>query len=184
MILQGCLEKMTSCPFCALIEKGSENIVYEDEKVIAMLDPNSAVLGQISIMPKEHYPILEQVPDKIIEHLFKIANLISVALFEQLNAQGTNIILKNGTAAGQEWAHFMATIIPRKKDDGLKFEWTPKHLSEEEMSTVELTLKDTISGIEKDVEAKKEATENKEEKETKKIKSKNNYMVKQLHRMP
>lgn len=176
---------MAECPFCALISKGSENIVYEDDKIIAMLDPNAAVLGQISIMPKEHFPIIEQVPDEIIDHLFQIANVISVSLFEQLNAQGTNIIIKNGTAAGQEWSHFMATIIPRKQDDGLNFEWKQKQLSEEEMSTIEMTLKDVIAGAGKETKEEKEAEKKDDEKEIKKIKAKeDNYLIKQLHRMP
>jgi histidine triad (HIT) family protein len=121
--------------------------VFEDAKVIAILSDRPASAGHILLMPKEHYPIIEQVPDYIISHLFIVANKLSVSVFEGMNAMGTNIIVNNGVAAGQNSAHFMIHIIPRRENDGLNLSWQPKQLSQEEFATTELMVNEFTKAI-------------------------------------
>jgi len=154
---------MIDCNICTFI-KNKRNLLYEDELVYAMLPEKPITLGHIFVVPKKHYPIIEQVPDYEIAPLFKIANKLSSVLFETLKIQGTNMIIQNGIAAGQKHAHFIINIIPRKENDNLKLEWKPKQLSEEEMSTAELKLKDQTHNIGGFI--------------------KENYLIKQLHRIP
>jgi len=125
---------MSSCKHCDEVKNG--NKIFEDDKVVAVLDPNPVSLGHVIVMPKDHFPIIEQVPDYIVSHVFEIVNKISIHLFEALKLQGTNILVSNGIPAGQEQPHFAVNIIPRKQNDGIDFQWEPKQLSEEEMSTV------------------------------------------------
>ncbi|GEM_PF-499414 len=139
---------MQECHLCETIagkRKGWK--VYEDKKIVALLSEIPASAGHVIIMPKEHYPILESVPDYVVAHAFNVANKISVALFEALGAQGTNIIVNNGTAAGQEFAHLMIHVIARRQNDGMNFQWQPRQLTEEQMSTVELTIKEQTKNI-------------------------------------
>jgi histidine triad (HIT) family protein len=173
----------TNCDYCQLIESKT-NLIYEDAKVVAMLAPKPAAIGHIIVLPREHYPIIEQVPDFIVSDLFVKANKISIALFEGLGAHGTNIIVQNGVSAGQKSAHFMVHIIPRKEGDKLDFNWKPRQLTEEEMSTVEIQLKEASAGIgsfqkepEKPVEIEKKVEKIKAGKEE-------NYLIKQLERIP
>ena len=137
-----------ACIICQII---SENVpskkIYEDELVIAVLDVNGANPGHCFVMPKNHYPIIEQVPDIEIGRLFQVSNKISSAIFESLGAQGTNIFVANGIPAGQTVAHFTINVIPRKDNDGINLQWQPRQLSEEEMSTVELKLKEQTKNI-------------------------------------
>lgn len=121
--------------------------VYEDDLVMAVLDVNGANSGHCFVMPKNHYPIIEQVPDFEIGKLFQVSNKISTAIFESLGAQGTNIFVANGIPAGQTVAHFMVNVIPRKENDGINLQWQPKQLSEEEMSTVEIKLKEQSKNV-------------------------------------
>ena len=121
--------------------------IYEDDLVLAVLDINGANPGHCFVMPKNHYAIIEQVPDKEIGRLFQVSNKISSAIFESLGVQGTNIFVANGIPAGQTVAHFTINVIPRKQDDGINLQWQPKQLSEEEMSTVELRLKEQTKNI-------------------------------------
>lgn len=172
-----------TCDYCNLIAK-KENVLYEDKKVIAILAPKPAAQGHMIIMPKEHYPIIEQVPDFIVSDLFIKANKLSVALFEGLGAHGTNIVVQNGVSAGQKSAHFMIHVIPRKEGDSLDLAWKPRQLSEEEASTVEIQVKEAaanIGGFEKEAAKPVEATAKIE-----KIKAgkEENYMIKQLERIP
>ena len=172
-----------NCPFCRIVTDKTKEKIYEDDKVVAILDESPATYGHVLVMPKEHYPIIEQVPDFIISHAFIIANKISVALFETLKAQGTNIIVNNGIAAGQESAHFMINVIARRENDGLNFQWTPKQLSEEEMSTIELQLKEQTKSI-GEFQKEKEKPIEMEEKAKKIAAEEENYLIKRMRRIP
>jgi len=149
---------MTDCLFCNTVE-GTTKLekLYEDKELVAVIHPRPAVPGHIIVFPKKHYPILEQIPDYELAHLFNVVNKISIAVFEGVKSQGTNILIQNGVAAGQEIPHVTIHIIPRKEGDGMDFQWKPKQLSQEEMSTVELKVTKAVAdmgGFEK--EKKKE----------------------------
>ena len=137
-----------SCIICQIIgDRIPSKKVYEDELVMAVLDVNGANPGHCFVMPKNHYPIIEQVPDIEVGRLFQVSNRLSSAIFESLGVQGTNIFVANGLPAGQTVAHFTINVIPRKENDGINLQWQPKQLSEEEISTVELKLKEQTKNI-------------------------------------
>lgn len=137
-----------SCIVCQIVgNRIPSKMVYEDELVMAVIDVNGANPGHCFVMPKNHFPIIEQVPDIEIGRLFQVSNKISSAIFESLGAQGTNIFAANGIPAGQTVAHFTINVIPRKENDGINLQWQPRQLSEEEMSTVELKLKEQTKNI-------------------------------------
>lgn len=173
-----------SCIVCQIVgNKVPSKKVYEDEFVMAVLDFNGANPGHCFVMPKNHYSIIEHVPDIEIGRLFNVSNRISSAIFESLGVQGTNIFVANGIPAGQTVAHFTINVIPRKENDGINLQWQPKQLSEEEMSTVELKLKEQTKNIghfEKEekkpkVHAPKPAVISDEEEE---------YFARQMRRLP
>lgn len=143
------IEKMReTCIICRIIaNKVPAYKIYEDDMALAILDVNGANPGHCFVMPKNHYPIIEQVPDEELTNLFSVANRISSSIFENLKAQGTNIFVANGVPAGQTVAHFMIHVIPRKDNDKVNLQWKPKQLTEEEMSTVELKLKEQVKNI-------------------------------------
>jgi len=113
-------EQKANCPFCKII-KGEipSKKVYEDDKVVAVLDINPAVKGHVLVMPKEHYPILPYVPYEEFKHLFEITQDISRCLKKSLARTGANIFIANGWVAGQQSQHFMLHIIPREDNDGI-----------------------------------------------------------------
>ena len=172
------------CIVCQIIGNNiPSKKIYEDELVMAVLDFNGANPGHCFVMPKSHYPIIEQVPDIEIGRLFQVSNKLSSAIFESLGTQGTSIFVANGIPAGQTIAHFIINVIPRKENDGINLQWQPKQLSEEEMSTIELKLKEQTKNIghfEKEekkakVQAPKQAALSEEEEE---------YFAKQMRRLP
>src|SRR3989344_7843369 len=166
---------------CQICEKIKGKNIYEDEKVIAFLEEKPMSLGHIALTTKEHFTIIEQVPDFIINHLFKIANKIGIAVFESLGALGTNILVNNGIPAGQEHPHFVINIIPRRQNDNINLRFKPKQLNEEEMSALELTLKEqtkNIGAFEKESEGPINIDRDKERI------SGENYMTKILKRIP
>ena len=176
---------LVECSICKLIESRQLTILYEDQDSLVVLADRPTAPGHVIVIPKEHYAILEQVPDSIIGKLGLIVNKVSISVFEVLGSQGTNVLVNNGIIAGQKQAHFMINILPRKEGDGLDFLWTPKKLSEDEMSNAETRIKDhTIANPIVDTSPKApekllpdtEKYDDKEEEE--------NYLLKQLRRIP
>ena len=170
---------MTECEHCKLAEKGEK--VFESKNIVAVMSDKPAALGHVVVLPKEHYTIMEQVPDFIIAEMMNAANKLSTSLFEMMKIEGTNIIVSNGTASGQNVPHFSMSIIPRSSNDGLGFVWQPKSMDEEKMSTIRLQIEHEAKNI---GEFKKEEKKPEEAPKPEEITDEEDYMAKQLERIP
>ncbi|MBI2522758.1 HIT family protein [Candidatus Woesearchaeota archaeon] len=181
-------EKMReSCLICQIIRDSIPSYkLYEDDLALAVLDVNGSNPGHCFVMPKNHYPIIEQVPDAELSHLFSVANKISSSLFENLKVQGTNIFVANGIPAGQTVAHFTINVMPRKENDGINLQWKPKQLTEEEMSTVELKLREQLKniGVKKVEKTKKPAAVMRKAEQMHISDDEGDYFAKQLRKIP
>jgi len=145
-----------NCIFCHIVKgKVSSRKIYEDEKIIAILDINPANPGHILLMPKEHYAIMPLVPDDIIKHIFVAAKKISHILLKTFRAEGTNMLVANGIPAGQKAQHFMVHIIPRKEGDSIGcFDIRKFEAKEEELDRLMKEIKPHIGkflGVGKEV---------------------------------
>ncbi|MBW3015690.1 HIT family protein [Candidatus Woesearchaeota archaeon] len=168
---------MSDCLYCEYMN--TANVLYADEIAVAVLNPKPAVPGHIIVIPKKHYTILEDVPENELEHLFTVANKLGSLVFEVLGANGTNIVVNNGVEASQEVPHFAIHVIPRKEGDGLDFRWKAEQAKPDDLEETELFLKDGLSGKEP-VEKEEETAD-----EVEKIEGgKDNYLIKQLERIP
>jgi len=142
------------CIFCQIISgKVQSKKIYEDQESIAILDINPANPGHIVLLPKEHYSIMPQVPEDIIGHLSMTAKALSNVLLKSIGAQGTNIIIANGVAAGQRAQHFMIHIIPRMENDDLQFTLPQNTLPEEELEQISEKLSKSLGIIQEKSEA-------------------------------
>ena len=154
--------------------------LYEDEDIIAVLNPTPAVFGHSLIFPKKHFTIIQQAPEEIVKKMFHVAQQISGIIFDALGAEGTNVMLNEGFVAGQKHAHVLIHVIPRKKDDGLGFEWPQKQIPEESMNRIYELLK-----VPEGKTAEKPLKEAEPLKtEEKKDISKEDFRIKQLRRIP
>ena len=199
------------CPVCNFIKSKEAKKIYEDQNMVAVLSPNPSSIGHTLIIPKQHFTILEELPNYLVAKLFQLANKVSAALFQSLDIKGTNILVNNGVSANQKYAHFMINVIPRTEGDGLNFAWTPKQLNEEKMSTVELMIKSVLNNMpifekekqkpividekkplitksSKDQAEHKDVQETEEEKSGEKEEDKSgnseNYLIRHLRRIP
>jgi histidine triad (HIT) family protein len=170
---------MSECTFCQLVQK-KVNMLFEDEKVIAMLSPEPVAPGHVIILPKEHSPIIEAVPDFVVGDMFKVANKIGVAVFEALGAQGTNMLIQNGPPAGQKHNHTMLNVIPRFEGDNVQVGWQPKPADEGELSSLESKIKDETKNVGLFEREKPKPVEMEKPKEM----PKEDYRLKNLHRIP
>lgn len=125
------------CVFCQIVAgKVQSKKVYEDDIVLAVLDINPANPGHILLVTKEHYAIMPQIPDDEVAHVFMVAKSLSNSMLRSIDAQGTNIFVANGIAAGQRAQHFMVHVIPRKQNDGVDFVLPQKSMEQSEIEAV------------------------------------------------
>src|SRR3989338_4221832 len=128
------------CIFCQIISgKINSQKIYEDDRCLAVLDINPAAKGHILILPKEHYSIMPQIPDKELGHFFIVGRALSQLLLKVLRVSGTNLFIANGSAAGQRSAHFLFHVIPRKEGDGV-MEFSEKIISKEMQQKVKTAV--------------------------------------------
>ncbi|MBI5391179.1 HIT family protein [Candidatus Woesearchaeota archaeon] len=151
--------------------------VYEDNDIVVLLCDEPSVSGHMVAIPKEHFPILEVMPDPLAGKLFAAATKVSSALFE--HAQGMNVIVQNGISAGQDAAHVQIHLIPRAQNDNINFNWMPKQLSEEEMNNAEFLLKEQAKSVFVEQEHQVHVLDEHQAEEIHE-----NFQVKRLRRMP
>ncbi len=92
--------------------------LYEDDLCIAILDINPVNKGHALVISKECYPTFTDAPLETLSHMMDIARRIDQKQREVLDADGTNIMINNSPASGQEVPHLHIHVIPRKEGDG------------------------------------------------------------------
>lgn len=163
-----------SCEYCQLVQgKGKGKILYENEQLVVAIKDTQVTPGQITVFPKQHFTIIEQVPDDLVTACAILANKVSIAIFESLGAKGTNVVIQNGTAAGQKRPHFAIEVIPRQEEDGLNFQWPARQLTEDELGYL---LEQLTENPEPVIEVVKKKEPVKEQK------GKDNYLLKSLRK--
>ena len=136
------------CIFCQIISgKVQSKKVFEDDVSVGILDINPANPGHILLMPKEHYSIMPQIPEKEIVHLFMLTKSLSNTMLRALEVQGTNIVVANGVVAGQRAQHFMIHIIPRMDNDGLNLNLNEKEIQKEELKKIKIPILKKVNEI-------------------------------------
>ena len=133
---------MENCIFCKIV-KGEIPAakVYESSKFIAFLDISPANKWHTLIIPKKHYERLEDMPDSDGKEFGELQVKIAKAVMKATDAEGFNLLLNNGKAAGQEVMHAHMHIQPRFSGDDFYYKWTHKKYGEGEMQQMQEKIK-------------------------------------------
>lgn len=108
------------CPFCQIVAgKIPSKKVFEDDRLLAILDIRPALKGHTLVMPKEHYPILPLLARDEFEHLITRSAQLCSAVRDAMLSRGCTLFIANGGVAGQQTPHFLLHIIPREQGDDL-----------------------------------------------------------------
>lgn len=111
---------MKDCIFCKIIKKEvSASKLYEDKHAFAFLDISPANKGHTLVIPKKHYETIDKIPEKELGKVMNTVQKIAKALDKI--SDGVNIVQNNKSAAGQLVPHLHFHIIPRYKDDGIRY---------------------------------------------------------------
>jgi len=121
-------EQKKSCIFCKMISGEMPSTkVYEDKKILAVLDINPASKGHMIILPKEHFPIMPYLPTDTFSHMFGMAAPLVDALKKSLLYTGANVFVANGAVAGQQSPHFLIHVFGRDEKDKINcFDFSAK----------------------------------------------------------
>lgn len=107
------------CIFCDLLAGAGEvSICYEDAIAVAFLDIQPVNAGHTLVVPRAHYESLDDVPDDVAAHLFEVATRLSKVIRDVTHAEGMNMVVNSGAAAGQDVFHYHVHLIPRRAGDG------------------------------------------------------------------
>jgi histidine triad (HIT) family protein len=117
---------VAACPFCAIVAgQAPAHLVLEGEKVVAFLDARPLFHGHTLVVPRAHRAVLGELPRDELEPLLASAQVLSAAMEKALGSEGTFVAMNDRVS--QSVAHVHLHIVPRKKGDGLKGFFWPRH---------------------------------------------------------
>ena len=115
---------MNDCIFCKIVEgKLPSSKVYEDDVCMAFLDINPLTPGHTLLIPKRHCASITEACDEDLSALVRRIPGVATAAVKAAGAEGFSVVQLNGSAAGQVVFHLHFHIIPRRKGDGVSFNW-------------------------------------------------------------
>ena len=134
-----------NCTFCKII-RGSipSHKVFEDELSLAFLDHRPLFPGHCLFIVKSHLETIADLPGELVGPLFLNVQLLSRAVTQGMNAEGSFVAVNNRVS--QSVPHFHVHIVPRRKGDGLKgFFWPRRPYKDAE--EIDRTLRALHSAI-------------------------------------
>ncbi len=111
------------CTFCNIVRGRVPCFkVFEDDISLAFLDHRPLFAGHSLFIVKSHLETLWDLPESLVGALFSNVQLLSRAVMQGMQAEGTFVAVNNRVS--QSVPHFHVHIVPRRKGDGLKgFFW-------------------------------------------------------------
>ena len=102
---------MNECIFCKIINGDiPSKKLYEDDKVIVIMDVNPKVDGHSLVIPKEHVTDFMEISDELLTHVYKVAREVSNSLMTKLNANALTLGVNYGDS--QVVKHFHLHLLP------------------------------------------------------------------------
>jgi histidine triad (HIT) family protein len=99
--------------------------VYEDDRVIAIMDIFPATRGHVLVIPRAHAADVHEVADDDLTAAARVARRVAKRAMDRLGADGVTIMQSNGAAAWQTVFHYHVHVIPRYEGDPLVLPWRP-----------------------------------------------------------
>ena len=117
---------MDDCLFCKIAAGELPSTrVYEDERVVAIMDIFPATRGHVLVIPRAHATDLHDVSAADLTAAALAAQRLAGRAVRGLGAAGVTILQSNGAAAWQTVFHYHVHVIPRYEGDPLVLPWRP-----------------------------------------------------------
>lgn len=108
--------------------------LYEDDVCFVIMDINPVVKGHSLVISKVPYKNVAECPENILSHMICVAKKLESTMRSVLKCDGSNILINNDPASGQEVPHIHIHVIPRYCNDGRKFGFAHDTYAEGEMA--------------------------------------------------
>jgi histidine triad (HIT) family protein len=136
------------CIFCKIVTGAIPAAkVLETPEAIALLDINPVNRGHTLVVPMAHYPHLADIPDAIAAATGALLPRLCRAIRAATGADGLNVIVNNGEAAGQTIDHCHWHIIPRFGDDAVNWPWPHSPYIGDELGQMKLRIERELSNV-------------------------------------
>jgi len=133
------------CIFCKIVKGEAPTVkIYEDQRILAMLDIYPATKGHVIIIPKQHHKSIYDMALDEYSYLFGMIRIISSALLENVKPDGLNILYSLGEQAGQRMPHVYIHLIPRYKEDKVAIGWEPLQMDKETFTELQEKITSTL----------------------------------------
>jgi len=133
------------CVFCEIVGgRADAHVVLDDETTLAFLDVRPLFPGHCLVVPKEHYETIRDLPDELVDPFFRNIRLIASVVEDALDAHGSFVAINNKVS--QSVPHLHAHVVPRRRKDGLRGFFWPRHKyrSEDEAAAIAASLRAAI----------------------------------------
>lgn len=132
------------CLFCKIAQGiiPSEKI-YENEHTFAFLDINPVNEGHTLVIPKHHAENIMTIKKEDLAEVMETVRYLAPIIQRAVDADGINIGINNGSAAGQVIFHTHVHIMPRFEGDGHEH-WQKKSLTKEMIAEAGVKIRKEI----------------------------------------
>ena len=104
---------MDNCIFCKIANgEIPSNKLYEDDKVVVIMDLNPAVDGHSLVIPKKHVTDFTELDDELLAHINKVAKEIGPKLCDVLGTKALKLVVNY--LDEQLVKHYHLHILPNK----------------------------------------------------------------------
>ena len=114
----------SDCIFCKIVHGEIPSArILETGDAVAFLDINPINHGHTLLVPKVHHAHLSELTEAVAAQAGSLLPRLCRAITAATGADGLNVIVNNGRAAGQTIDHCHWHIIPRFNDDSVNWPW-------------------------------------------------------------
>lgn len=134
------------CIFCDIVRGDLSAVtVFEDETTLAFLDIRPLFPGHTLLVPKDHFETLGDLPDETVAPFFTNTRMLSRAVPRAVEAEGSFVAMNN--VVSQSVPHLHVHVVPRRRKDGLRGFFWPRHAyrSEEHVNEVATAVRAAIA---------------------------------------
>lgn len=115
-----------SCIFCDIAEgRLHAEVVWRGTGALAFLDHRPLFPGHTLLIPDRHIETFADLPSGAAGPFFSAAQKLERAVTDALGAEGSFVAMNNRVS--QSVPHLHLHIVPRRKGDGLKGFFWPRH---------------------------------------------------------
>jgi histidine triad (HIT) family protein len=113
----------TACIFCRIVAgEADASLVYQDDLVTAFMDAHPVMPGHLLVVPNRHASGLDELDEGAAGRMMVVGRRLAGALRRSgIPCDGINLMLADGTTAGQTVFHCHLHVLPRTNRDGFGF---------------------------------------------------------------